>query len=175
VNFGAGTIAGEEEARTLPLLLSVPASRAGIAVRKLAGISFLLSVLAAVLFLTLLGLVRAFGLEVPAIDLLAGAVHLHALTIFAAAVSFGMGAATGRRWAAVGVGISVVVLGFVMDGIGSLVVALDVLQQLSPFYWYAGTEPVRTGFAWGGLALLYGVAATAAGLGIWRFARRDLR
>jgi ABC-2 type transport system permease protein len=51
---------------------------------------------------------------------------------------------------------------------------VDWLRRMSPFYWYAGTEPVRHGVAWGWLALLYGLALLVAAAGIWRFDRRDL-
>jgi ABC-2 type transport system permease protein len=174
VTFGAAAIAGEEENRTLPVLLSVPVSRVGMTLQKLGAITLALTALALVLFAMLVGLVSAFDIDLAAGRLLAATVHLHALTLLAASLAFAIGAAFGRKAIALGVAAGVVVLGFVIDGVAGMVDGLGALQWLSPFYWYAGTEPVRNGIAWGWLALLYAVAAAVAAVGIWRFDRRDL-
>ena len=42
------------------------------------------------------------------------------------------------------------------------------------FGWYLNGEPLRNGIQWGNCALLLGLAAIFAAVGIWQFNRRDL-
>ena len=174
VTFGAATIAGEEEGRTLPVLFTAPVSRLRIAGQKLAAVTLLITALALVLFAIVAVLVLAFDLAVPLGNVLAASVHAHALAVFALGLAFGVGAAVGRRAPALSVSLGVVVAGYVMQGVANLVDGLELLSWLSPWYWSAGTEPVTHGVAWGWLALLYAVAIASAGVGLWRFDRRDL-
>ena len=174
VTFGAAAIAGEEENHTLPVLLSAPVSRVRLALEKLGAVVLALTVLTLVLFVMLVALVAAFDIDLSAGRLLAATVHLHALTLLAAALAFAVGAGLGRRAIALGVAAGVVVLGFVMEGVAGMVDGLTALEWLSPFYWYAGTEPVRNGVAWSWLGVLYALAAAVAAAGVWRFDRRDL-
>jgi len=172
--FGAAAIAGEEEAATLPLLFTVPISRLTVAVHKLAGLAVAVTVLAAVLFAAVTALVVGLGIDVPAANIAAGTLHLHAFALFALGLAFGIGAATGRRAPSLAVTLGVVVAGYVLHGVAHLLDGFEALRWVSPFYWSAGTEPVVNGPAWGWLALLYTAAAVAAAAGIWRFTRRDL-
>lgn len=175
VTWAASTIAGEEENRTLPLLLTVPLPRGRLAVQKWIAVLLGVTALAVVLFLAVQGMVLAAEMDVPTVDILAATAHLHGLAVVAAGLGLGVGAATGRRSLAIGVGAGVVVAGFVLSGVSGMVEGLQPLRWLSPFYWFNGHEPIRNGVHWGSLALLYGVGALTGALGIWRFRGRDLR
>jgi ABC-2 type transport system permease protein len=174
VTFGAAAIAGEEEARTLPALFTVPVSRLRVAAQKLGALVLAITALAAVLFAIVTVLVAAFDIDVAVGRILAASVHVHALGLFALGLSFGVGAAFGRRAAALAVSAGIVVAGYVLQGVANLVEGFDALRWVSPWYWSAGTEPVVHGVAWGWLALLYAAAAVFAAAGMWRFDRRDL-
>ena len=175
VSWGAAAIAGEEEDHTLPFVLTAPLSRARIAVEKLAGVAALLTAVIAALFVALLVITRASGVEIGVANLFAASLHLHGLAWFAGAVAFGVGAATGRRPVALAAATGIVVLGFVVSGVSGLVEQIAPLRWASPFYWFNGSAPVRDGFHVASLGLLYSTAALAAAAGIWRFSRRDLR
>ena len=174
VTWGAAAIAGEEEDRTLPLLLSAPVPRLALARQKLAAVLSTVTVIAGIVCVALLATVAAAGLDVPAGNVVAGALHLHALGVFAAGVALGVGAATGRRVLATGVSAGAVLGGFALSGVASMLDA-EALRWLSPFYWFNGSEPIRNGVDWLRLALLYGFGAAAAAAGLARFNRRDLR
>lgn len=174
VVWGAGAIAGEEESGTLALLLSVPVSRRRVAGEKAVAILLALTVLAAVVLATLLAWVAGLGIDVAASGVAAATLHLHALAVFAAGLALGVGAALGRKAAAIGTAAGVVVAGFVMSGVGGMIEGGAWLENVSPFYWFNGTQPIENGVAAGGLLLLYGLGALAAVVGTWRFDRRDL-
>lgn len=174
VSWGAGAIAGEEENRTLPLLLSTPIPRLRLARQKLAAVLSTVTVIAATICVALLVIIAAAGLDVPAGNVVAATLHLHALGVFAAGLALGVGAATGRRPLAAGVAAGAVIAGFVLSGVASMLDA-QAVRWLSPFYWFNGSEPIRNGVDWLRLALLYGLGGAAAVAGLHRFDRRDLR
>jgi ABC-2 type transport system permease protein len=102
VGMAAWSVAGDEAAGTFELLVANPVSRARVALARLAALVVLLAVLAAVAALTLIALASTTGLD----EGLTGG-HLVAATLAAtlvaltfAAVAFAIGAATGRRSAA---------------------------------------------------------------------------
>ena len=174
VTWAANSIAGEEENKTLLLLLSTPVSRLRLAWQKFAAVVATVTVVVAVLLLGLVVMVAVTGMDLTTGQLVAAALHLHGLGVCAAGVALGVGAATGRRVLAIGAGAGLVVAGFVLSGVSSMVDALSGARWLSPFYWFNGTEPVRNGVDLVLLALLYAVGMVAAVTGIWRFDRRDL-
>jgi ABC-2 type transport system permease protein len=53
--------------------------------------------------------------------------------------------------------------------------ALAWLKYLSPFYYYAGHDPLTQGIDVGDLGVLAAVAIALTALGILAFERRDLR
>jgi ABC-2 type transport system permease protein len=174
VSWAAAAIAGEEEAHTLPLLATAPVSRLRLAAQKFAAVLVTLTILALVLLAALLAMSAVTGMDLAPINVLAAVAHLHGLGFLAMGVALGVGAATGRRVLAIGTGAGVVTAGFVLSGVSGLVESLADAKWFSPFYWSNGSEPIRNGVDWPSLALLYGVGVVAAGLGVWRFNRRDL-
>ena len=67
------------------------------------------------------------------------------------------------------------VLGWLINGFAPLVGALDWLKYLSPFYYYAGHDPLTQGIDGGDLAVLGVAAIVLTALAMVAFERRDLR
>lgn len=175
VTYGASAIAGEESDHTLALVLSTPVSRVRLAWQKLAALCLALTLVAIALLAVLVALSTALDLDLPAGDVAAATLHLHALALFACGIAFGVGAATGTKVAGQTVAAGIVVLGFVLAGVAGLVDGLDWVRAVSPFHWFNGNQPIANGVSWGHLALLYGFGAAAAAAGTAVFDRRDLR
>ena len=140
---GSGAIAGEEETRTLDLLLSNPVTRTRVVIEK---------ALAMIIGLTLLGLVlwtATYLASLPA-DMDLDVWHLAAVNLSAALFGFFMGgfgltvgASTGARGLAVGLGAALGVVGYLWNSLAPLVERLDPFQRLSPFDYYY--SPTRSG------------------------------
>lgn len=172
---GAASLAGEEEDRTLDLLLAQPVPRWSAYLQKSAAlfVGLLLLTLASWLPLVLLG--PAVRLDLPWTQTLAVCVQMGlfalALTLWAQAIA----AATGRR----GVGLAVVsgyaFLAYLVYGLADTVSWLAPIKGLSLWRWYLGNDPLDTGFGAAEILvlLLTSLAALAAGTAL--FARRDLR
>lgn len=175
ISAGTKAVAGDEEAGTLDLVMAQPVGRVSLALQRFGAI-----VLAVVLISALVGL-AVTGMrgpaeypEVSAGNIAATTFQLVLFGVFFGALAFGIGAWTGRKTLALAAGAIVAVVGYLCNSFLPQVEGLAWTEKISPFYWYLGGEPLVNGLDWGGIGLLAGLAALLAGLGTWRFTRRDL-
>jgi ABC-2 type transport system permease protein len=105
----------------------------------------------------------------------AAGIAVLALVLLHTAITFGVGAATGRSDLAVAAGAVVAVGGYLLHGFAAVAPGLEPLGWLSPWHWYAQRNVVEEGAslpALLGMVLLGALCALAGGV---RFTRRDLR
>lgn len=172
---GARTIAGDEETGSLDLLLAHPVSRARAALQRFAALLVGLVVTGALLWLALVAIRGPAEFTAVGVGALA-AMTLH-LVLFGtafAALAYGVGAATGSRASALGVGAAVAVLGYLANAVLHQVDALAWARDVSPFHWYLDGDPLVNGVQVGGVLLLAGFAVVCVAAGTWRFTRRDI-
>ncbi len=174
IGTGARLIAGEEEAGTLELEATSPVSRNRILQERLLGLVVLIATLVAVVTIVSWIFIRALSMDVPTDRLAAGSAGLFLLVLGFGAVSFALGAFTGRRSAAVGVTSALAVAAFMFDALGPIV-EQQWLSEVSPFYWYLGNDPLIDGFDWFGLLKLSLVPLAALAVAVARFPHRDLQ
>ena len=67
------------------------------------------------------------------------------------------------------------VVGFLINGFAPLVDGVSWLKFASPFYYYAGHDPLGSGIHLGDLAVLAAAAAVLTAIAAVSFRRRDLR
>jgi ABC-2 type transport system permease protein len=171
IGAGARAIAGEEEAGTLDLLLSLPLSRARLVLEKAAALGLQLGALALVLLAFVVAAAALVSMDVSAARIGAAVVTAYLLAVAHGALALAIGAGTGKRAVALGIAASVAVAGYLLDGLAQFVDALEPWRVLSPFDW-AG-HPLRNGLGAGTAALaVAAVAGAAAALPL--FARRDV-
>jgi ABC-2 type transport system permease protein len=175
IGAGARSVAGDENAGTLDLVLAHPVSRTRLALSRFAGTVVGMVAVAALLFLAMLALRGPADLGAITVARFAAMnVHLALLGVFFGALAFAVGAATGSRAAALGAGAAVAVLGYLANGVFPQVAALAWTQDGSPFHWYSGGEPLTHGLQWGGLLTLALVSAALVTVGTMTFTRRDV-
>jgi ABC-2 type transport system permease protein len=174
IGAGARATAGEEERGTLDLLLANPLSRRRLIVEKLAALVAEVVLLAAVLWLSLLIGVEVVGMRISAAHLAAATVSAALLAIAYGAVALLLGAATGRRSAAIGVATAAAVAAYVVNSLATLVDAIEPLKHVSPFYHYAASDPLRHGLALVHAGFLVALALSAGAASTIAFERRDL-
>lgn len=170
---GARLIAGEEEDGSLELDLTAPISRRRLLLERLAALWLDVVLLVGVLVIVTLVFVAALGIEVGAVEILAGASGLLLLVLGFGTVALAVGALTGRRALALGVAAGLAVVAYMLNAIGPTVGA-DWMTTVSPFGWYLGEDPLINGFDLGGLALLACIPIVAAAVALVTFDRRDL-
>jgi ABC-2 type transport system permease protein len=144
----AAATAGEEERGTADLLLSLPVSRGRVlAAKVLAGVVAVLLVAGATLLTIAVG-APIVDLDVATLDLAAGMVMTTLLALFFGAVTLLFGAATGKRAAALGVGVGLALAAFLLNALAPLADWLEPWQKASPFEWALGGEPLLNGVDW---------------------------
>jgi ABC-2 type transport system permease protein len=174
VLWGSDLTAGEEERRTVDILLANPVSRRRVVVEKWAAM-----VVGIMISATCLGAVLALG--GPVVKLHVGLVALSAAVVSTAllAVLFGsfglaVGTATGRRGLARGVTALAAVVAYLLSSLPELVSWLRPARPLSPWYHALGVDPLSKGYRPLHLLVLLALVALCLGVAVLTFERRDL-
>jgi ABC-2 type transport system permease protein len=175
IGAGSRAIAGEEEGRTLDLLLSTPVRRRQVLFDKWLSMVVTTLGLAVVLALTVAVVGPPFDLHMGIIDLAAACLMLFLLAVTFGSIALAVGCFTGRRALANGIAGALATLTYVLNVLASAVPGLASLRPLSPFRWYLEPNPLLHGVGAVNVLVLVGVTAIAYALAWWSFERRDLR
>jgi ABC-2 type transport system permease protein len=174
IGAGGKAIAGEEEARSLDLLLSTPLSRSQVVRDKATALLLTMTALAAVVFVVVTVIGPAFELTVPVADAAATCVMFLLVGLAFGSLSLAVGCATGRRAWATAVAGGVAAATYVLNALAPSVPALGWARPLSPFRWYLVPDPLTTGLHAANVAVLLGIAGICVAAAFWTFGRRDL-
>jgi ABC-2 type transport system permease protein len=171
---GTGTVAGEESAGTLDLLLALPIRRWRVLTEKTAGVA--VALIGAALLAYPGFLLGKLFVDFPLSNLrLAEAVaNMLPVAILYLAISVALAAAIpGRTLAAVGAA-GLVIAAYFLNTVAAAVSSFSELRKASPFYWSDGSRVLIHGFDFGRAGLLLGVAALVFVFALWAFERRDI-
>ena len=174
IGFGARTLAGEEDAGRLELLLAYPIRRRDAVLAKGVALACQVVVVAVAAGLTLLLLDPVVGLGLDLGRLVAAIAGLVALGLLHGWLALGVGAAVPNRALAIAIPAGLGVAGYLVNGLHDLAGWLDPLRFLSPF-WLVGSSPLQTGIDGLGtlVVLVAGLGALVAGSLLVE--RRDLQ
>lgn len=174
IGAGARATAGEEEHRTLDILLSTALPRRRIVIEKLAAMVAALAWLALLLWASIAALGPPFDLRVGLWNLAAACLGIFLLAVAFGSAALAIGSARGSRVLALGVSAAVAFASYILNVLAPAVDALGTIRKVSPFYLYIGTEPLRRGLNVGHAATLAAVAVVLAAVAVVTFERRDL-
>jgi ABC-2 type transport system permease protein len=170
----ARALARPEEDGGMELLLTTPVSRKAFAGQRLAAAAAGATAVAAVPWLLLLVIVPAIGMDLSLSYVSAASAGLVALAWCFGGIAFLVGAWTGKRGSVFAVTGAIGVATYMANALGGMVDGLGWLQPLSPFHYFIGTDPLRTGWHPLELTLLVAVGGIAALAGVFAFDRRDV-
>jgi beta-exotoxin I transport system permease protein len=174
ITAGAAAIAGEEDRHTLDLLLANPVSRRRVVIEKLTAMTVGTALLAVVTGAALLGEGRLADMRLPAAEVAAAMLHMALLALVFGALALAIGAVSGRVAASRAVPAVVAVLAYIVNGLAPMVSWLEPVQKVSPFYQYAGHDPLRHGVSVAGVVVALVTIAVLAGVAAYGFHRRDV-
>ncbi len=175
ITSAAGSTAGEEEDGILGLTLAYPIRRSRLIAAKGAAVAVGVAIIAAGTFLGLVAGVAVAGGGIALGNLAALALHLAFFGFAIGALALALAAATGRRAVASGGAAAFTLVAFLINGFAPLVDAISWLKYLSPFFYYAGHDPIGHGVDLGDLAVLGAVAIALTLVAVVQIERRDLR
>jgi ABC-2 type transport system permease protein len=174
ISAGLGLVR-EERNRTIGLLHTAPISRAAVAWRKAGAMVVLAGLMGVLIFAGLsLGNLIA-GLSMDYGNIAAASVLSAGLGCVLGAVAFAVGAVWGRTSVALGVAISVALLGWGINSFVAVNASLEPFARVSPFYYYSNNFPLVNGMDWGHALVLFAAAAVLVAIGVFGYQRRDLR
>jgi ABC-2 type transport system permease protein len=173
--IGARALAGEEESRTMGLLLANAVPRRRVVLDKVVAMAALSAVVGVITFVAVTIGVLLVSLDVSVLNLAVTCLLATLLGMVFGALALLVSAATGRvRWA-VGAAAGAALVGYVLQSFLPLSQQYDEWVRLSPFHYYLGSDPLVNGMPWGHAAVLLAVLMVLVGLALPLFDRRDLR
>lgn len=172
--LGNRAIAAPEEAGTLDLLLANPISRRRFVAERFAALIAAVLAVGFVVWLVVLAFNAGLDMGVPVGNLTAATAGLTLLGAAFGSLALAVGAATGRRATVFAVTAALAAGTYLLRALGAQVEAINSLRWLSPFHYYLGGDPLRTGFDAGHLLVLGGITAVLAAVAIFAFGRRDV-
>jgi ABC-2 type transport system permease protein len=174
IGAGSRAIAGEEERRTLDLVLSTPVRRRTLIANKALAVVVVTLVMAAILFVVTLAAGPLFGLHVPAIRLAGACIMLALLALAFGAIALAVATATGRRSLGNAIAGAVAVVAMVVNALAAQVSSLHPVRPLSPFRWYLDPDPLVHPLEPVNVLVLVGIVIVAFAIAMVAFDRRDL-
>jgi len=170
-----GQTAGEEDAGRMELYLALPVSRQAVFIGRLWASFVWLVVIAAVMLIAQLASDAAFGLSIGTDRLVATIVLCLLLAAWYGGLTSLVAGWTGRPGLALGIGIALVVAGYVIMALFPISEVLAPWRHVSPWDWALGGDPlVHPSEAWRYVALAIPAIAMAA-VGTVAFGRRDVQ
>jgi ABC-2 type transport system permease protein len=174
IGAGAKAVAGEEEHKTLDILLATPIPRRRVVVEKFLAMLAGGAGLALMLWLAVPLTGPPFDLRVDLGNLTAAVVMCYLLAMAFGAIALAVGAATGRRGLAIGVTGGIAAASWLVDLLAPAADATEWLQYLSPMHYYLDAEPMLRGLGVAGSLVLAGIALAGFLAALALFERRDL-
>ena len=173
ITIAAKALAGEEENRTMGVLLANPVRRAQVVAEKTFTLVAFGAIVGAVTFAGVAAGVLIAGIDMSLVNVAATCVLATLIGLLFGALSMLVGAATGRVSLAVFVPVGAALAFHTMNALASLNDAW--WGALSPFHYYLGSDPLKTGMDWGNAAILTVLTIVLIALAFPAFERRDLR
>ena len=174
VGAGARSIAGEEEAGSLDLLLSTPVRRSRVLLGKFGAMLAATFGLVLVMWLSVLAVGPLFDLRPNLTGLTAMSINTFLLGLGFGTVALAIGAGTGSKGLAIGVPSGIALVTFILNALAPSVDWLEPARLLSPFYYYSGSQPILNGLDPVHALALAAITVVALGVALWVFERRDL-
>ena len=169
------TLRGEEDRGSLDVLLSVPRSRARVAVEKVAALWVALLLIGAITgVMAYLG-GRAFKAEFDLVHGLLFGLDLTLICMVFGAVALLISQFTHERGPAAGATGGVLMVFIVMDMVHRVFPNTEWISQLSPIYYYNLSKPLvpTYGASVEGMLVLFALSAVLTAAAVWLFVRRD--
>lgn len=174
VVIGGRALAGEEEDRTMDLLLANPVPRSRVVLEKAAALAIVVLVLGianalGVWFGSLIG-----GLGVSPANIFATSMLGAVLGIFFGYVALAISAGVGSRRIAALATAGLALVAYFANAFLPASAGLKGWARVSPFYYYTVDNPLAEGLRWGNLGVLVLLSVVALGIALPLFQRRDV-
>jgi ABC-2 type transport system permease protein len=171
---GARAVAGDKETGLLDLLLAHPVSRSRLLWERFGALAVTTAWLGLVAWVGTVAATGAADMGIGTGNLAAAVAGMALLALGFGTLALAAGAVSGRRGLVLGVTAALAVAAYLVHAIAPQISELDGLKRLSPFYYFIGGDPLRTGFDLGHLAVLAVIPLVLLGVALVALNRRDI-
>lgn len=175
IGLGASAAVGEEEARSLSILLTSPLRRRSILLAKAAVAAIGVIVIVVLTWASVVVIAALVDMDLSEQNVLAASVQLLGMVMLFGALALGLAAWRGSSAIGVGVAAALALLSYFATTMLPVVEDLADLARLTPWYLFSGAEPLNDGVDIILLGIAIGGAAALFGAGLYTLDRRDLR
>ena len=173
IGYGAACLAGQDETGTLGLIATLPARRGAIVYQKTLAMGLQAVLLGTgVTICVLAG--RDFQLHVSLGNAIGIALALTLMGLDFGLVTMAVGAATGRRGTALGVGSALAAASYLLSSLAAVIADIRPGRYASLFYWSVGNDQISSGVTVMDLIVLVAVGIAALAAAVIAFRRADL-
>jgi ABC-2 type transport system permease protein len=173
IGYGAACLAGQDEDGTLALMAALPIRRRAIVFQKAWAMALQALLLAAAVTLcSLAG--RSFQLTVPPGNAVATAAALTLMGLDFGLITMAVGAATGRRGTALGIGAGLAAASYLLSSLATTIAEIRPGRYLSLFYWAVGNDQISKGASIADFTVLIAVGLGALIATVAAFRLADL-
>ena len=173
IGYGASCIAGQDEDGTLGLVATLPVRRAAMVAQKAAAMALQATALALALGVCV-AVGRFFDLKTSIVAALSLSCAVALLGLDLGFVTMAIGALTGKRGTALGLGSAVAGASYLVSSLAPVVSWLRPARYVSVFYWAIGNGHASGGVSGVDYAVLIGVGAVGLAVAGAAFGRLDL-
>ncbi len=174
IGIGTRAIAGEEESRTIDMLLSHPVRRSQVVLQSFGAMLALIAGLGVVIVLALFVGALSVDMTIGLDKLVAGTVSSSLLALFFGTLALTLGAATGKRGLSMGLTSTIAIVGYLVSSLAEAVDWLKPAQKLSPFYYANSSSPLTNGLDLGHSLVFVVAIALLVAVAVVTFERRDV-
>lgn len=175
IGLGASSAVGEEEARTLPILLSSPLRRRSILMAKAFVAAVGVVVITVAMWLGMVAFAAIFGMDISSHDPLAASLQMIGMVFLFGALSLGISAWRGSSALGIGAAAGIALLSYFVTTMVPVVEDFAELARLTPWYLYTGAEALYEGIDPILLTISVAIAAAFFAMGAYTLDRRDLK
>ncbi len=173
LGYGAAALAGQDEDGTLCLIATLPLGRTTIVLEKAAAMTLQAAVLAVVVAACVFS-GRFFDLTTTPGNIAAGSAAVALMAIDFGLITMAVGALTGRRATALGIGTALAAASYLISSLAAVVSWMRPAQYVSLFYWSVGDNQISNGVSPADYTILIAVALIALYGAVIAFRRLDL-
>ncbi len=175
IGLGSSAAVGEEEARSLPILLSSPLRRRSILFAKTAVAAIGVLVVTGLTWLGVVVLAAVTSMDLSEQNVLGASVQLLGMVFVFGALALGLSAWRGSSALGVGVAAGLALLSYFATTMLPVVEELADLAKLTPWYLFSGADSLANGVDVVLLVIAALISAALFGLGMYTLDRRDLK
>ena len=175
IGLGSSSAVCEEEARSLPFLLTANMRRRSVLLAKATVASIGVIVITALTWVGIVVVAGIVGMDLSEQDVLGTSIQLLGMVFLFGALALALAAATGSSALGVGVAAGLAVVSYFVTTLLPVVEQLADVAKLTPWYLFSGADSLNQGVDVVLLGIAFVLAVALFGLGLYRLDRRDLK